>query len=389
MTRIHLTIVSRIYDPEPSAASYFLRAVARRAASRGHEVTVLTTRPPANTAISDPHDVRVKRARVLRDRGGYVRGYLPYLSFDVPLAVRILFGRRADVYLVEPPPTTGAVVRVVTALLRRPYVYDTADIWSDAAQMATGSSTVIRLLRWVERFALRGAAEQVTISQGVVGRVRELGIDSPMTVVGFGADTATFRYTKVLEHDHFFVYAGNQSEWQGADIFVDAFARFSQRVTGYRLLFIGSGSERELIERRASELGLTEVEFRDPIPGSELTAILSRATASLASVKPGVGYDYAFASKVYSSMAAGCPVVFAGPGPTGPFLVAAEERQRTGFAVDYDPESVSVTLQTMVEKPFTSDERMALSEWTSHTHSMDAVADRVVEVAERVAAERS
>jgi len=64
--------------------------------------------------------------------------------------------------------------------------------------------------------------------------------------------------------------------------------------------------------------------------------------------------------------------------------VEAEERQRTGIAVDYDPESVSVALQTIVDKPFTSDERLALSEWTSHTHSMDAVADRVVEVAEAV-----
>src|SRR5690606_15055811 len=115
------------------------------------EVTVLTSQPPPGAVIDDPPGIDVRRAPVLRDSSGYLRGYLPYLSFDIPLFFRILLGRRGDLYLVEPPPTTGAVVRVASAIRRRPYVYDAADIWADAATMVTSNRAVLAALRAVER----------------------------------------------------------------------------------------------------------------------------------------------------------------------------------------------------------------------------------------------
>ena len=75
---------------------------------------------------------------VLRDEAGYVRGYAQYMSFDLPLALRLLAGRRPDLVVAEPPPTTGAVVRVIAALRGVPYAYYAADVWSDASQ-ATGA----------------------------------------------------------------------------------------------------------------------------------------------------------------------------------------------------------------------------------------------------------
>src|SRR5690606_20391463 len=188
-------------------------------------------------------------------RNDYVRGYLQYLSFDIPLAFRLLVARRPSVVFVEPPPTTGAVVRVICALRRIPYVYDAADIWSDAAGHATDSSLVVRLLRWVERFAMRGAAAMTTISEGVVGRVRELGVDTPMTVTGFGADTTEFSYTdEPLEKT--FIYAGTFTELHGAHILIDAFASFSQTHPGYRLKFIGQGTGINAMRERAMGLGV-------------------------------------------------------------------------------------------------------------------------------------
>ncbi|WP_010204847.1 glycosyltransferase family 4 protein [Salinibacterium sp. PAMC 21357] len=377
---MRITIVSRIYDPEPSAASFMLSAIAAALVRAGHEVTVLTSSPPRGALISDDPDIRVRRASVIRDRGGYVRGYIPYLSFDIPLAFRMLFGPRADLYVVEPPPTTGAVVRVITTLLGRPYVYDAADVWSDAARMTTSSSIVLSLLRWVEKFAMQGAKAAVTISQGVVDRVRELGVVTPTTVVGFGADTSVFHYEPTSTSDSpYFVYAGSFSEWHGAEIFIMAFAAFSERHPHYSLLFVGNGSEKERLKELAQTAGVTAIEFRDPIPGAELVPILANATASLASLKPSAGYDYAFTSKVYSSMAVGCPVVFTGPGPTIPFIAEAELSQRSGVAVAYNVSAVVGALETFAAAPLDDKGRRRLSEWASKNHSIRAAAERVVD----------
>ncbi|MCR2765130.1 glycosyltransferase family 4 protein [Microbacterium sp. zg.B48] len=381
---MRITIVSRIYRPEPASASFFLGSVADALLADGNEVDVLTSRLPRGTA---PHarGERVRTFPVIRDRNGYVRGYLPYLSFDIPLAFRLLFARRPDAVLVEPPPTTGAVVRVVCAIRRVPYVYDAADIWSDAADMATGSRAVIRILRAVERFAMRGAAHLVTISQGVTDRMRALDIDRPVTVTGFGADTSEFSVTRAPA-EQAFVYAGSYSVWHGADVLLQALAELRTTHPAYTLRVIGNG-EREALEALARELELDDaVEFFDAVSPAELAPHLAGAVATLATLKPGTGYDYAFTSKAYSSLAAGCPVIFAGPGPTAAFLNDANGRVRAGAAVAYDPAAIAAAMREFADDPLTVPQREALGAWTAAEHSMAAVARRVAAVIEGVAA---
>ncbi len=383
---MRITVVSRIFSPEPSAGSLVLEAVARSFAAKGHDVTVVTARPPKWMRCVDPPAFKVRRARVLRDRQGYVRGYVPYMSFDLPLAFRLLFRRRADLYFVEPPPTTGAVVRVVTWLLRRPYYYRAADIWSDAAQMTTNSRFVTRALRSVERFALRGATHSFAISEGVLNRMRELGVRGDVTVTGVGVDAQVFHYTPptTLTPIPYFIYAGTHSEWHGAVVFIEAFALFTRTTPYYRLLFVGNGSERALLESRTRELGLTNVEFRDAVVTAELVPLLCEACASLASLRPGGGYDYAFTTKVLSSLAAGCPVIFAGIGPTQAFLEDAAKSLPVGEAVTYNAESVSSALSRAAAHPLGSHERKKLAKWATKRYSLDAVARAVVDEAERL-----
>lgn len=381
---MRVTIVSRIYRPEPSAASLFLGSVSDALRAEGHDVTVLTARPAKGTTSTVAGE-DVRTFPVLRDRDGYVRGYLPYLSFDIPLALRLLFARRPDVVLVEPPPTTGVVARVVCAIRRIPYVYDAADIWSDAADMATDSRTVIRVLRAMERFALQGARAFVTISDGVVARVRAMGVDAPSVVTGFGADTSEFSVTGE-QPQRLFLYAGSYAAWHGADIMIDAFADFSSTDPGYTLRVIGNGTERPALEERARSLGVADsVEFLDPIPPSELNTHFAAAVASIATLKPDTGYDFAFATKTYSSLAAGCPVIFTGPGPTAPFLRSIPAGLRAGAACEYDPRAVADAMRQVAAAPVSEPERRAIAAWIDAHHSMRAVADRVVQVLTDVA----
>ena len=387
-------IASRIYRPEPAAASLFLGSVSDALAEAGHDIEVLTVTPPrslrgrsgGSRQGSPSSSERVRTFPVLRDKSDYVRGYLQYLSFDVPLAFRLLFARRPSVVFVEPPPTTGAVVRVVCALRRIPYVYDAADIWSDAAGHATGSSFVVRALRWVERFAMRGAAAMTTISEGVVGRVRELGVDTPMTVTGFGADTSAFSYTEVpLERT--FLYAGTFTELHGAGILIDAFARFNETHPGYRLKFVGHGTGVEAMRTEAARLGVaSSVEFTESIPAAELRPQLNGAVASLATLDPDGGYAYAFTSKAYSSLASGCPVIFAGVGPTVDFMDEAAGSLPVGRAVVYDADAIAEAMRAAADHPLPADERQRVAEWAAEEHSMLATGRKVRDVLLRVAA---
>src|SRR5699024_11245954 len=105
---VRVTLATRIFLPEPSAASFRLAALVRALADDGARVDVLTTSPgpgveQAEDAPTDALPARVRRAPVLRDATGYGRGYLPYLGFDGPLGRRPRRTRRAGAVVVRPP----------------------------------------------------------------------------------------------------------------------------------------------------------------------------------------------------------------------------------------------------------------------------------------------
>ena len=384
---MRVAIVSRIFTPEPSAASFMLDAIATAFVDAGHEVRVITTRAPRGTSAEPRAGMSVRRAPVLRDSRGYVRGYLPYLSFDVPLFFRLIFGKRQDLYIVEPPPTTGAVMRLAAAILRRPYLYDAADVWSDAARQTTNSAAVLAILQRMEVFAWRGASHKFTISAGVAQRMRELGDSSPTTVLGFGVDERTFRFLPAEKPESpYIVYAGSYSEWHGADIFVDALAQMRLEHPDLRLLFVGNGSDRAAIDARIEAIGMSGIEFREAVSGAELNRILCNAQLSVASLKPGAGYDYAFTTKVYASLAAGCQVLFTGVGPTADFIDAGMREQPVGIAVDYSAESVASGLRALLSHPLPPETRSGLGKWARTHFALSSIARRAVAIAEKVAA---
>ncbi len=339
---MRIAIASRIFAPEPSAASFRLTALAQAFAEAGDSVDVLTVRTAKSEAPPEDDGLpyRVRRFPVLRDKHGYVRGYVQYLSFDVPLFFRILFGKRVDLIVAEPPPTTGFFVRCAAALRRTPYAYYAADIWSDAvAGTDAAPGLVAKVLGFVERFVLKGAAVVLSVSDGVTDRLQEMGtLPERIVTVGNGVDLASFPLEGDIKHidGPYFLYAGTASEVHGARIFVDAFREFHANHPETRLVFIGQGSERETIRSLSQALPDGVVLHLPREEPGVVASWLRGAIVSLASSRPGQGYDFSFPTKIYASVAVGTPVIFTGLGPAIDFL----EVSKAGWSVDYDPDSV-------------------------------------------------
>lgn len=366
---MRVTIATRIFSPEPAAASYRLAALADDLDAAGHSVTVLTTRVNGDWAAKTRPGVRVRRFPVLRDKSGYVRGYAQYMSFDIPLFFRLLVGRKQSIIVTEPPPTTGAVVRVVAALRRTPYVYYAADIWSDAAESTGASRPVVSLVRWLERFAMRGARRVIAVTDGVAERVRDLSQHDRVTVIRNGVDTAIFKPDGPrIGGAPTAVYAGTTSEWQGADIFIRAMPLVRETLPDARLVFVGQGSARAELEQLAGELPSTCVEFRDLAPPAEAAALLRSARAGLVSLKPGQGYDFAVPTKIMASAACGTPVIFAGTGPSFDLV----ERAQLGHAVEYTVSSVAAAMTKSMAQAVPIEESERLAQWAHDNASLSA-----------------
>ncbi|ATG51554.1 glycosyltransferase WbuB [Brachybacterium vulturis] len=349
--RPRVVIATRLYTPEASAAAFRLEALARALEEQGADVKVLTTRPPRGVG-GEARAGTPSRWPVLRDAQGQVRGYLSYLSFDVPLALRLILVRDMDALVIEPPPTTGAVGAVAAALRRLPFTFYAADVWSDATDSVEGvPGPVRRAVRLVETTVWKRAARVLTISPGVHRRVTELIGEHGQVMIGNGIDTDTFTPDGPGADEEadgsppYFVYAGTVSEWQGADVFVDAFEQVRRTHPGTRLLFFSEGSGRDALEEMVRERGLEGVEFRSKVPPAEMARTLRGAVAGLSSITPGQGYEFALPTKIYAATACGTPVVHAGEG-------AANERidaNHLGWSSTYDADAVAASMRAALE----------------------------------------
>lgn len=336
--RPRAVMVSRLFRPEPAAASLALGAIADGLVREGFDVTVLTSRAPQEFEVRDDPGLTVRRAPVLRDKAGYVRGYVQYMSFDVPLFFRLLLVRRPDVVICEPPPTTGAVVRVVCALRRVPYAYRAADLWSDAVKETTAPPVVAAVLTRLENWVLNGASTLMTVHEGMEERLAGREIGSRTRRLGFGIDTDVFtpEGRRVDTAGPLFVYAGTASEVHGAEIFVEAFKTVLQRDPAARLVFIGQGESFAAIRRQAESLPEGAVQVLGRMSPDQTAMWIRSSVATLASVKPGP-YGFAFPTKAFASAACGTPVIYAGAEDAGRKVV----QEGLGVAVPYDADAVA------------------------------------------------
>ncbi|WP_324650830.1 glycosyltransferase family 4 protein [Georgenia sp. H159] len=353
MAKVHggvrVLVATRIFAPEPAAASFRLAALTRGLAGVGARVRVLTTTVPGG--LPEPTDVgaRVERWPVLRDSEGYVRGYLQYLSFDLPLFLRLLRAPRPDVVVCEPPPTTGVVVRVAAALRRVPYVYYAADVWADAAESARMPGVVVRTLRAVERWAMGAAEGVIAVSAPVATRLAELGVRN-VHVVPNGVDTDVFTPDGPAVDDGgrpYLLYAGTASEWQGADVFIRALPRVLEAVPEARLVYLGQGTDWQRLKALADDLPPGSVTFHARGPAEDAARWQRGASACLASIIPGRGYDLAFPTKIHAALACGAPIIFAGVG------AAAEQitEERLGWAVEHDADAAAGAMIAALQAP--------------------------------------
>lgn len=379
-------VVSRIHMPEASAASFRLEAVEKALTAQGADVRVITSKPPSSapTVSSEPNIVRVP---VLRDKSDYLRGYLPYMSFDSQASFRALIGSKPDVALVEPPPTTGSFMRLVSLVRRFPYVWYAADVWSDASESTGAPNVVVRAVKMMESFAISGASGVVAVSDGVAKRVRELG-GRNVLVQPNGADTELFNPTgrqltteelaaAGVKHPYF-IYAGTASEWQGAEIFVEAFSKVLDQYPDTQIVFLARGSQVPRIEEQALSLatatGITNpVVVLEPVGPEEAAAWQRGAIGALVSIVPGLGYDFAYPTKVLTALASGTPVVYAGAGPATVDIT----NHQLGEVAEFSADKVASAMLKVRRSAATDAERERLAEWVQDHKSMSAMGEAV------------
>lgn len=174
------------------------------------------------------------------------------------------------------------------------------------------------ILRLVERFCVRFSSHVLTASPGFGRALTARGTPhGKMTVIVNGADDSLFRFDRRPEIREItdaamLVYHGTVSPRFGVLVAVEALAVVQSSIPRTELHVYGAYdmAYRELLERRAADLGIAHLLFLHPVMQlSQLSDIIGRFDLGVVPYLSDRFMNLALSTKTFEYIAAGLPVV--------------------------------------------------------------------------------
>lgn len=361
-----VVFVNRFFFPDISPTSQILSDLAFHLAAH-HEVHVVTSRlrydqPDARLPARETID-RVTVHRVWTSRFGraHIVGVaIDYLTFYVAAAIRIFRLARHDdlVVAMTDPPMISIPAAFAARLKGARLVNWLQDIFPEVAWALDFKGFprwIERALAWCRNRSLHAAARNVALGDRMAARVAALGIppDRIRVIHNWSSgdqirplDPTGNPLRKAWGLDGTFVvgYSGNLGRAHDFEALLGAAERLATR-DDILFLLIGAGNRRDAVEAEVRARGLTNVLFRPYQPRELLPHSLTAPDCHIVSLRPSLE-GLIVPSKLYSSLAAGRPVIFIGS-ETGEVARVMASAEPFGFRVS--PDDVS-GLTTAIER---------------------------------------
>ncbi len=330
---MRILILSINYWPEVTGIGAFTTYRAEHLAAAGHSVEVCTAFPYyPNWKVAAEYRGKLasneerKGVRIFRSYA-YVPNPVTALkrivheaSFIASSMIRAVVRKRPDVLLVISPPLGLAVPAILLSRLwKTPYVFDVEDLQPDsAADLGMLPSWTLKLLYKLEKEAYRHAGLVTTLTPSMRQRIVEKGIpenkvelieprmDDSLTGIS-PQEALAFRQKYGLDDKFLVTYSGNMGVKQGLDVIVDA-AAMNSLDDSMLFLFVGNGTDRDRIRRRATQMKLHNARFLPVLDETDFRGLIAASGICLVTQQQSVS-EVAFPSKIVTYLAASRPIV--------------------------------------------------------------------------------
>lgn len=295
---------------------------------------------------------------------------LPYSNYDTLIKRSWIFLRFAwrsiglalrlnyDMLFATSTPLTAGIPGIIARIIRRkPFIFEVRDLWPELPRAMGVIQNPIILhamgaLEWVSYHAAVGC---IGLSPGIVNGIVKRGIlQNNVVMVPNGCDLETFnpgvgaswRPAGVAGTDFVAVFSGAHGLANGLDSVLDAACALKTRGrSDIKIVFVGDGKLKPHLKRRAENEGLDNCLFLNPIPKTELTALLRGSDAGLMILANIPAFYYGTSpNKFFDYIAAGLPVINNYPG----WLAGLITQNECGIAVEPgNPQSLADSLEQL------------------------------------------
>jgi colanic acid biosynthesis glycosyl transferase WcaI len=331
---MNVLLLTAEFPPEIRSAALLMAELAESMARRGHRVTVITAAPPDarkgtlfSPAVEERDGVRVLRIPTLavhRSRAGAVVRGLMQLINAVAFFAAAMAVKDVEVSLAYSPPLALGIVGVLLQRLRGvPHLLNVQDLVPQYA-IDLGilkNRALIRLLKGIEKAVYRNVHLITVHSPGNAAYLLREGVPAAkVAVVPNWVDTArirpassqtAYRQSAVLEGKFVALFAGALGFAQDLDTVLEAatLLRDHPRIV---LLIVGDGVEKARLQKKAQDLGLSNVRFMPVVTSEQYPEVVASADLCLATLQKSLLCPVV-PSKLLGYMAAGRPIVASFP----------------------------------------------------------------------------
>jgi glycosyltransferase involved in cell wall biosynthesis len=327
--------------------------MACRLLARGHQVTMVCgSYSGGETGLTRPFKRGCRRGQVdgidiiefnlsYSNSYGLLKRTLTFLKFAAR-SIGLVFTERYDLVFATTTPLTAGIPGIFACWLRgKPFVFEIRDLWPELpkAMGVIRNPMVLWAMSALEWISYRSAHRLVGLSPGIVEGIVRRGVPAERVIMVpngcdlglFGGDPAPWRPPSVSPSDLMVVFAGTHGMANGLDAVLDAAAELKRRGrTDIKLLLIGQGKLKPVLQARAQREGLDQVIFHQPVNKSRLAGLMAATDLGLQILANVPAFYYGTSpNKFFDYIAAGLPVLNNYPG----WLAELITLHGCGFAV--------------------------------------------------------
>ncbi|MDB4691619.1 glycosyltransferase family 4 protein [Verrucomicrobia bacterium] len=345
---------------------------AKMLVSRGHQVTVVCGQADRARTGNTAHRGGENRYSV--EGIHIIELPLPYSNYDSIFTRSIIFLKYAlksmllvcresfDLLFATSTPLTAAIPGIFLKVFsNKTFVFEVRDLWPELpkAMGVVKNPLLLSTLGLLEYLAYLCADGCVGLSPGIVEGIRKRGsAELPIRFVPNGCDLDIFNpgnrmaldLPQIETRDLVAVFTGAHGLANGLDAVLDTASTLKKRSRNdIKLVFIGDGKLKPALRSRATEEGLDNCVFLDPMAKHLLAKVVANADVGLMILANVPAFYYGTSpNKFFDYLAAGLPVLINYPG----WICELIEAHDCGRVVEpEDPELFADALEWFADHP--------------------------------------
>ena len=303
---------------------------------------------------------------------GYNKSFLGrvigYLSYTFSSLVKALFLPKPDLYIITSPSIFVGISAILASFFKRvPFIFEVRDLWPESA-VATGvlnNRFLLKILYMLEYRLYKHSTKIVVLTPAFKKDIQKRypEFKEKIEIITNGADFSIMEKKNDVQklrsslnwsNKKVFTYLGAHGVANDLIQVINVAKQFRDQ-SNLLFVLIGDGMQKEQLKEMAKKFDLTNIQFIDSVPKSEVVDYINASDVCMAILKKTDTFKTVYPNKVFDYMSCKKPVLVTIDGITRELI----EKANCGIYCEPENESAFINgVSYLLEKSENELERM-------------------------------